>query len=71
MKSQALLQQGISTEKARDIVKVVKDLGLKVHPRIEGEAVRVAGRQLDDLQRVIQTLKQRDFGIPIQAENYR
>ena len=71
MKRQALLQQGISSEKARDIVKAVKDLGLKVQPRIEGEAVRVAGRQLDDLQRVMQTLKQRDFGIPIQAENYR
>ena len=71
VKRQAVLQQGISSEKARDIVKAVKDLGLKVQPRIEGEAVRVAGRQLDELQRVIQTLQQRDFGIPIQAENYR
>ena len=71
MKRQAALQQGIPSEKARDIVKAVKDLGLKVQPRIDGEAVRVAGRQLDELQRVIQTPQQRDFGIPIQAENYR
>src|SRR3989338_5135898 len=70
-KRQAVLQQGIASEQAREIVKAVKDLGLKVQPRIEGEAVRVAGRQLDDLQRVLQALKQRDFGIPIQAENYR
>lgn len=71
MKQQASLQQGLATEKARDVVKVIKDLGLKVQPRIDGDAVRVSGRQLDDLQAVIQTLKAKDFGVAIQVENYR
>ena len=71
MKQHASLQQGLSSEKAKEIVKVIKDLGLKVQPRIEGDAVRVVGKQLDDLQVVIQVLRARDFGTPIQAENYR
>ena len=71
MKQQASLQQGLSSEQARDIVKVVKDLGLKIQPRIDGDAVRISGKQIDDLQAVIQTVKGRDFGVPIQVENYR
>ena len=71
MKQQAELQQGLSTDKAREITKVIKDLGLKVQPRIDGDSVRVSGKQIDDLQAVIQALKAKDFGVPIQAENYR
>lgn len=71
MKQQATLQQGLCAEKAKDITRAVKDLGLKIQPRIEGDAVRVAGRQLDDLQAVVHALKQRDFGVPLQFENYR
>ena len=71
MKQQADLQQGLASEKAKEITKVIKDLGLKVQPRIEGDAVRVSGKQIDDLQAVIQAVKARDFGVPIQAENYR
>ena len=71
MKRQATLQQGLSTENAREITKLVKDLGLKVQPRIDGDAVRVAGKQIDELQVVIQALKAKDFGVPIQVENYR
>lgn len=71
VKQEAQLQQGLSSEKAKEIVKLVKELGLKVQPRIEGDSVRVVGRQLDDLQAVIQALKAGDFGIPIQVENYR
>ena len=71
MKQQAQLQQGLSTDQARDITKTIKDLGLKVQPRIDGDAVRVSGKQIDDLQAVIQALKTKDFGVPIQAENYR
>lgn len=71
MKQQAKLQQGIAGEQAKAVVKAVKDLGLKVQPRMEGDAVRVVGRQLDDLQAVIQALKSKDFGIAIQVENYR
>ncbi len=71
VKRQATLQQGIPSEKAKDIVKVIKDLGLKVQPRIEGDTVRVSGKELDDLQAVIRAVTAKDFGLPIQAENYR
>ena len=71
MKQQATLQQGLPSEKAKAVVKVIKDLGLKVQARIDGDAVRVSGKQLDDLQAVVQAVKAKDFGLPIQAENYR
>lgn len=71
VKQQATLQQGLSSEKAREITKAIKELGIKVQARIDGDSVRVASKQIDLLQAVIQALKQRDFGIPIQVENYR
>ena len=71
MKRSARLQQGLSSEQTREITKAIKGLGLKVQPRIEGDRVRIAGKQIDDLQTVIQTLKTKDFGIPWQVENYR
>ncbi len=70
-KQQALLQQGLSSEKAKEIVKEVKGLGQKVDPKVEGDAVRVYGRQLDDLQQVMRGLKDKDMGVPLQFENYR
>ena len=71
MKRQAHLQQGLASDKARAIVALIKGLGLKVQPRIDGDAVRVSGKQLDDLQVVIQEVRKNDFGIPLQVENYR
>ncbi len=71
MKQQATLQQGVSSDKAKEIARTIKGLGLKVQPRIDGDAVRVSGKQLDELQAVIQALKAKDFGIPLQMENYR
>ena len=71
MKQQASVQQGIPSEKAKEIAKVIKELGLKIQPRIDGDAVRVSGKQIDDLQAVIQAVKARDFGVPLQVENYR
>ena len=71
MKQQANLQQGLTADKARDVVKVVKALGLKIQPRIDGDAVRVSGKQLDDLQVAVQALRGKDFGVPLQVENYR
>ena len=71
MKRQATLVQGLPSEKAKEITKVIKGLGLKVQPRIEGDAVRVVGKQLDDLQMVIQAVKGKDVGVPLQVENYR
>ena len=71
MKRQATLQQGLSSEKAKEITKFVKDFGLKVQPRIEGDTVRVSGKQIDDLQTVLQALKGKDFDVSLQVENYR
>lgn len=65
------LQQGIPIEKAREIVKAVKNLNLKVQSSIQGDQVRVSGKKRDDLQQVMAELKQRDFGIDMQFVNYR
>ena len=70
-KQQALLQQGLSSEKAREVVKAVKGLGLKVDAKIESDSVRVYARQIDDLQTVMQGLQGKDLGVPLQFENYR
>ncbi len=65
------LQQGIPTEKAREIVKKIKDSKLKVQASIQGDLVRVSGRDRDVLQSVIQLLRGQDFGIDMQFTNYR
>ncbi len=65
------LQQGIPVEKARDIVKTVKDSKLKVQASIQGDTIRVSGKDRDTLQQVIALLKGRDFGIDMQFTNYR
>jgi len=65
------LQQGIPIEKARDIVKVIKDSKKKVQASIQGDFVRVAGRDRDALQDVIGLLRGHDFGIDMQFTNYR
>ena len=65
------LQQGISTEKAREIVKKIKESKLKVQASIQGDFVRVAGRDRDVLQTVIKLLRETDFGIDMQFTNYR
>ena len=71
VKQEITLQQGISTEKARDIVKKVKDSKLKVQASIQGDFVRVSGRDRDTLQSVIKLLRESDFGIDMQFPNYR
>jgi uncharacterized protein YajQ (UPF0234 family) len=65
------LQQGIPIEKAREIVKFIKDEKLKVQASINGDFVRVAGKDRDTLQQVITALKGKDFGIDMQYTNYR
>ena len=65
------LQQGIPIEKAREIVKKVKDSKLKVQSSIQGDFVRVSGRDRDVLQSVIKLLRESDFGIDMQFTNYR
>jgi len=71
VRQEITLQQGISTEKAREIVKAVKDSKLKVQVSIQGDFVRVAGRDRDVLQSVIKLLREADFGIDMQFTNYR
>ena len=65
------VQQGIATEKARDIVKKIKDAKLKVQAQIQADQVRVTGKKRDDLQAAIALLKQHDFGLPLQFVNFR
>jgi cyclic-di-GMP-binding protein len=65
------LQQGIPSEKAREIVKIIKGSRLKVQAAIQGDQVRVSGKNKDDLQQVIQLLKGSDLGIDMQFTNYR
>jgi len=65
------LQKGIPSEKAREIVKLIKGTKLKVQASIQGEQVRVAGKNRDDLQAVIRLLKETDLGIDMQFTNYR
>ncbi len=65
------LQQGIPIEKAREIVKTIKDSKKKVQASIQGDTVRVSGKDRDALQEVIALLRQRDFGIDMQFTNYR
>jgi uncharacterized protein YajQ (UPF0234 family) len=65
------LQQGIEIEKAREIVKKIKDAKLKVQASIQGDFVRVSGRDRDVLQAAIKLLRDADFGIDMQFTNYR
>jgi len=65
------LQQGIPIEKAREIVKFIKDTKLRVQASINGDFVRVSGKDRDTLQQVIVSLKEKDFGIDMQFTNYR
>ena len=66
------LQVGITSDKARDIGKYLKGLGLKgVQHQVQGDQLRVSGKKRDDLQKAIQSMKDHDFGIPLQFTNFR
>ncbi|HXG59404.1 MAG TPA: YajQ family cyclic di-GMP-binding protein [Thermoanaerobaculia bacterium] len=71
VRQRARIVQGIESEKAKAIVKAIKDAKLKVQASIQGDQVRVTGRSKDDLQKAIAIVKGRDFGIPLQFTNYR
>src|SRR5579875_909960 len=71
VRQEITLQQGISTEKAREIVKKIKDSKLKAQASIQGDFVRVSRRDRDILQNVIKLLRDTDFGIDMQFTNYR
>jgi cyclic-di-GMP-binding protein len=65
------LQQGIASEKAKEIVRIVKDSKKKAQASIQGDTVRISGKDRDTLQEVIALLKGHDFGIDMQFTNYR
>jgi uncharacterized protein YajQ (UPF0234 family) len=66
------LNVGINQDKAREIGKFVKELNLKgVSHQVQGDQLRVSGKKRDDLQSVIASLREHDFGIPLQYENFR
>ena len=71
VRQKAKILQGIESEKAKAIVKAIKDAKLKVQASIQSDQVRVTGRSKDDLQRAITLVKEHDFGIPLQFTNYR
>lgn len=71
VRQQITIQQGIPTEKAREISKFVRDLKLRVQASIQGDMVRISGRDRDTLQTVIRELKEKDFGIDMHFTNYR
>src|SRR5919107_2918463 len=71
VRQRAAIQQGIPTDKAKEIVKFLKDTKVKVQAAIQGDVVRVTGRDRDTLQDVIAKLKEKDFNINMQFTNYR
>ncbi|HZP42909.1 MAG TPA: YajQ family cyclic di-GMP-binding protein [Candidatus Binatia bacterium] len=65
------LQQGIPTDKARELVKLAKDTKLKVQVAIQGDQLRVSGKKKDDLQAIMKLFRERDLGIAVQFANFR
>lgn len=65
------LQQGIPIEKAKEIVRLIKDAKIKVQASIQEDQVRVTGKSKDDLQRVMAMVREKDLGIALQFTNYR
>ena len=71
VKMDATIKEGIDRETAKKIVKEIKNLKLKVQPAIQDEQVRVTGKKIDERQEVIQHLKSKSFGIPLQFVNMK
>jgi uncharacterized protein YajQ (UPF0234 family) len=71
VRQRAKIVQGIEIEKAKAIVKAIKDAKVKVQASIQSDQVRVTGRSKDDLQRAMAIVKENDYGIPLQFTNYR
>ena len=71
VRQKVTIQQGIPIEKAKEVVKYIKDQKWKVQASIQGETVRISGKDRDTLQEVISGLKGHDFSIDMQFDNYR
>jgi hypothetical protein len=70
-KQKITMQQGVPIEKAKEIVKLIKESKKKAQASIQGDLVRVSGKDRDSLQEIIALLRQKDFGIDMQFTNYR
>jgi uncharacterized protein YajQ (UPF0234 family) len=70
-RQQVILRRGIDADRARKLVKQIKNAKLKVQAAIQGDKLRVTGKKRDDLQNVIAMLKESDIGLPLQYENFR
>jgi uncharacterized protein YajQ (UPF0234 family) len=71
VRQEVKVQQGIASEKAKAIVRTIKDSKLKVQAAIQADQVRISGRNKDDLQSVMALLRGGDYGLPLQFTNYR
>jgi uncharacterized protein YajQ (UPF0234 family) len=65
------LQQGISLERAKNIIKLIKDTKLKVQAEIQKDQIRIRAKKIDDLQAIIKMLKEKDFDFHLEFMNYR
>ena len=70
-KQRITLQQGIPIDKAKEIVRLIKDSKVKVQASINEDKVRVAGKNRDDLQKIIAMVREKDLGIAVSFDNYR
>lgn len=70
-RQKVIIKQGIETDIARKIIKAIKAGKIKVQAQIQGEQVRVTGKKRDDLQQTIALLKENEFGLPLQFNNFR
>src|SRR5688572_11682138 len=66
-----VLKHGIDKDVGREVVKRLKESGLKVQAQIQGDKVRVTGKKRDDLQAAIALLRKAEFGVPLQYQNFR
>jgi len=71
VRQKVTLKQGISQDHAKPLIKQIKDKGLKVQAQIQGDAIRVTGKDKDELQKVITFVKGLDLPVPVAFENYR
>jgi uncharacterized protein YajQ (UPF0234 family) len=71
VKQVVTLQQGIPSDKAKEIVKAIKDTKMKVQPEIQKDQLRVRAKKIDDLQAIMKILREKEFGVHIDFVNYR
>ncbi len=71
VRQEITLRRGLPDDLARKLVKLIRDEFPKVQPRVQGDAIRVAGKSRDELQKVIGRLSELDEAVPLQFENYR